>query len=207
MENKDRDDDEGLEKLFGSRTRVKLLKLFFCNPNKAFFVREITRVVDEQINSVRRELTNLEGLGVVKREDFEKKTYFTLDKTYRYTKPFTELFSKPAAGEKKVSAAEVWAELARPVKNVLDGVILINRAVGENGVEMLIVGNDRTKKLSKWASVMEKKQGRPINYTILSREEYYYRYSVRDDFLEDIFGSDYNIVIDNNVFKRGTKDV
>jgi hypothetical protein len=204
MENKE---DDGLEKLFGSRTRVKLLKLFFCNPNKAFFVREITRVVDEQINSVRRELTNLESLSVVKREDFDKKTYFTLNKTYRYAKSFTELFNKPAVGKKTESITDIWAELAKPVKSVLDGVILINRAVGENGVELLIVGNDRTKKLSKWASVVEKKQGRPVNYAILSKEDYYYRYSVRDDFLEDIFASDYNIVIDNNVFKKGKRDV
>ena len=42
------------EKLFGSKTRAKLLKLFFENPGKSFYVREMTRVIDEQINSVRR---------------------------------------------------------------------------------------------------------------------------------------------------------
>jgi hypothetical protein len=44
-----------IEQLFGSKTRVKLLKLFFSNPNRSFYVREITRTIDEQINSVRRE--------------------------------------------------------------------------------------------------------------------------------------------------------
>ena len=48
-----------MEQLFGSKTRVKLLQLFFRNPNRAFYVREITRKIDEQINSVRRELANL----------------------------------------------------------------------------------------------------------------------------------------------------
>ena len=54
------------EKLFGSKTRAKLLRLFFENPEKSFYVREMTRVIDEQINSVRRELLNLESIGIIK---------------------------------------------------------------------------------------------------------------------------------------------
>ena len=45
-----------IDQLFGSKTRVKLLELFYSNPNRSFYVREITRKIDEQINSVRREL-------------------------------------------------------------------------------------------------------------------------------------------------------
>ncbi|MEK7562001.1 MAG: hypothetical protein AAB541_04030 [Patescibacteria group bacterium] len=53
------------EQLFGSKTRVKLLSLFYSNPNRSFYVREITRKIDEQINSVRRELANLLSIGIV----------------------------------------------------------------------------------------------------------------------------------------------
>ena len=63
------------EKLFGSKTRAKLLKLFFENPEKSFYVREMTRVIDEQINSVRRELLNLESIGIIKNETFDNKVY------------------------------------------------------------------------------------------------------------------------------------
>ena len=48
-----------IDALFGSKTRVKLLHLFLNNPGKSFYVREITRKIDEQINSVRRELSNM----------------------------------------------------------------------------------------------------------------------------------------------------
>ena len=40
-----------IEQLFGSKTRVKLLQLFYANPNRSNYVREITRKIDEQINS------------------------------------------------------------------------------------------------------------------------------------------------------------
>ena len=62
-----------LEKLFGSKTRTKLLSLFFGNPERSFYVREMTRVIEEQINSVRRELLNLEGIGIIKNETYDKK--------------------------------------------------------------------------------------------------------------------------------------
>ena len=64
-----------LSKLFGSKTRAKLLELFFSNIGKAYYVREITRVIEEQIHSVRRELTNLTNLGLIKSETYENKIY------------------------------------------------------------------------------------------------------------------------------------
>ena len=53
-----------IEQLFGSKTRVKLLQLFLANPGRSFYVRELTRKIDEQINSVRRELSNLMELSL-----------------------------------------------------------------------------------------------------------------------------------------------
>ncbi|MBO7664277.1 hypothetical protein J6S46_00220, partial [Candidatus Saccharibacteria bacterium] len=63
-----KEDSTPVEKLFGSKTRAKLLRLFFENPGKSFYVREMTRVIEEQINSVRRELLNLESIGIIKNE-------------------------------------------------------------------------------------------------------------------------------------------
>ena len=54
-----------IDALFGSKTRVKLLHLFLNNPGKSFYVREITRIIDEQINSVRRELSNMLEIGII----------------------------------------------------------------------------------------------------------------------------------------------
>ena len=64
-----KEDSTPVEKLFGSKTRAKLLRLFFENPGKSFYVREMTRVIEEQINSVRRELLNLESIGIIKNDD------------------------------------------------------------------------------------------------------------------------------------------
>ena len=57
-----------LQKLFTSKTRVKLLTLFMMNPGREMYVREIARNTEENINAIRRELANLEGIGLLKSE-------------------------------------------------------------------------------------------------------------------------------------------
>jgi len=54
-----------LGKLFGSNSRVKLLKIFLLHPQNKFYIRQLSRELKLQINSVRRELENLEELGLL----------------------------------------------------------------------------------------------------------------------------------------------
>ncbi len=79
-----------------------------------------------------------------------------------------------------------WEELIRPVEKQLKALIVINRFPGQDGLDMLIVGDDSAKKLSRWAEVVEKRQGRPMNYVIMSRDDYLYRRSVRDKFIAEV---------------------
>jgi predicted transcriptional regulator len=72
-----------IEQLFGSKTRVKLLQLFYGNPNRSFYVREITRKIDEQINSVRRELANLLSIGIIVSDTTNNKLYYEVNQILR----------------------------------------------------------------------------------------------------------------------------
>ena len=180
-----------LEKLFGSKTRAKLLALFFENTDKSYYVREITRVIEEQINSVRRELTNLSTLGLVKIENYENKVYYSANMKHPFARPMTEIFARSSAmnyaadGEQKIEVkrTSIWEEYVRPVANLISGLIVTNRIPGQDGLDLLIIGDNRTHKLTHWAEVVEKRQGKPLNYVIISREDYIYRKSVRDKFL------------------------
>lgn len=186
-----------VEKLFGSKTRAKLLNLFFENPNKSYYVREMTRVIDEQINSVRRELLNLESVGVIKSETYDNKIYYSANRKHPYCHPLNEIFAKKIDSVQKKDVMSVgWDEYIRPVKNYLRALLLTNRLPGQEGVDMLILGDDRTKKLTHWAGVIEKKQGKPLNYVIMSVDDFSYRKSVRDRFVLDILELEVSDLID-----------
>lgn len=192
------------EKLFGSKTRAKLLKLFFENPAKSFYVREMTRVIDEQINSVRRELLNLESVGVIKNETFDNKVYYSANNKHPFYRPLIDIFSKKLDTSREKDVKETtWEAYVRLVKNYLKGLIVTNRLPGQEGVDLLIIGNDKTKKLTRWAEVVEKKQGKPINYVIMSPDDFKYRKSVHDRFLEEILEMDITEIIDPDKIIKG----
>ena len=192
------------EKLFGSKTRAKLLQLFFSNPTKSFYIREMTRVIDEQINSVRRELSNLESIGVIKNESFDNKVYYSANAKHPYYRPMVEIFSKKIDAIRDHDIKEnTWDEYTRPVRNYLQGLIVTNRLPGQDGLDLLIIGNDRTKKLTRWAEVVEKKQGKTINYAIMTAEDFSYRKSVKDRFIEDVLEMEITEIYDPERIIKG----
>ncbi len=193
----DKENNTPLEKLFGSKTRAKLLKLFFENPEKSFYIREMTRVIEEQINSVRRELANLESIHIIKNETFDNKIYYSANTKHPFAHPLTELFSKKSSTAlEKDSKSTVWEENCRPVKNYLKGLIVTNRLPGQDGIDILIIGNDKTRKLTRWAEIIEKKQGKPINYVIMSPDDFTYRKNVKDRFINEVLEMEIIEIID-----------
>ena len=191
------------EKLFGSKTRAKLLQLFFENPEKFFYVREMTRVIEEQINSVRRELNNLDSIGIIKSETFDNKIYYSANNKHPFTRPLTEIFSKKVSPQRgQESPTSAWDDYIRPVKHYLKGLIVTNRLPGQDGIDLLIIGNDKTKKLTRWAEVVEKKLGKPINYVIMSPDDFTYRKNVRDRFIAEVLEMEISEIIDpDNLIK------
>src|SRR6478609_109407 len=103
-----------IEQLFGSKTRVKLLQLFYSNPNRSFYVREITRKIDEQINSIRRELANLLNTGIITSDTSNNKVYYEVNQRYEFYSPLQEIFGGGTAKPRKTTRTAKTAELPLP---------------------------------------------------------------------------------------------
>jgi len=54
-----------LKRIFTSQTRLKLINILFYQPEEIFYVRQLVRLTGEEINSVRRELGNLQKSGLI----------------------------------------------------------------------------------------------------------------------------------------------
>ena len=144
-------------------------------------------MIEEQINSVRRELLNLESIGIIKNETYDNKVYYSANNKHPYARPLTMLFStRTDVVVDVVVKPNAWEEYVRSVKNYLDCLIVTNRLPGQEGVDLLIVGDDKTKKLTHWAEVVEKKEGKPLNYVIMSRDDFQYRLNVKDRFVSEV---------------------
>ncbi len=198
-----------IEQLFGSKTRVKLLQLFYSNPNRSFYVREITRKIDEQINSVRRELANLLSIGIISSDTNNNRLYYEVDQKFEYYNPLSAIFggaSTPA--EQKTKTRD---KTTRPVKETAAvqeikqiGNVELALLTGQftrdetSGIDLLIVGDVNQTKLAKYIEDMESKEGKEIRYTVIPKKEFDYRTQVKDRFLSNVLAAKKQVLIDKH---------
>lgn len=188
-----------LEQLFGSKTRARLLGLFLQNPEQAYFVRELTRKIDAQLNSVRRELENLVALGAVLeapkpegKSAKDKKKYFQANADFLLFDDLSSLLKKVKILLKKNLVHQIDA------KGNIDYLSFTGKFVGEKDVvtDIVIVGAIDQKALQKVVKGFEKELGDEINYTLMPRDEFLYRKQITDRFLFSILEHEQVVMID-----------
>ncbi len=194
-----------IDALFGSKTRVKLLHLFLNNPGQPFYVREITRKIDEQINSVRRELANMLEVGVITSDSSDNKLYYQVNQRYDYFVPLRAIFSdtpvdiqvaSPAADNQVSEEHSSMIQMLSGVRLAVFAGVLVKGSTSP--VDILLVGNLAPAKISSVIKSIEKAEGREMNYTVLPYDEFYYRLSVRDRFLTEIINNKHVVVVDKD---------
>ena len=194
------------EQLFGSKTRVKLLQLFYSNPNRAFYVREITRKVEEQINSVRRELANLQSIGIITSESNNNRLYYEVNQDYEHYKPLGMVFGLKAEKTSKKSKddkpepdnvalhplAKAVSALGRVELAFLTGQFTRDEA---GGVDLMIVGDVNQAKLVKFVGELEKAENKELRYTTMPLTTYQYRVQINDRFISNVMSAKKQIII------------
>lgn len=190
-----------VEQLFGSKTRVKLLQLFYSNPNRSFYVREITRKIDEQINSVRRELANLLSIGIISSDNTNNRLYYEVDQKYEFYEPLTQIFggATVTTAAKKVPTKNTEGAELKTLGNV-DLAIYTGQFTRDevSGIDFLVVGDINTTKMAKYIAELEAKEGKEIRYTVMTPTEFGYRMQVKDRFLSMVLSSKKQVLIDKN---------
>ncbi len=202
-----------IEQLFGSKTRVKLLRLFYSNPNRSFYVREITRKIDEQINSVRRELGNLLSIGIISSDTTNNRLYYEVNQTYEFYEPLLKIFGSGM----EMTAADEDVIVPAPTK-ALDPEISELASVGnvelalytgqftrdeQSGIDMLIVGDVNQTKLNKYMKDLEEKEKKEIRYVVITPQEFNYRQQVKDRFILNVLNSKKQVLIDKKNLTEG----
>jgi len=191
-----------IEQLFGSKTRVKLLQLFFSTPTRSFYVREITRKIDEQINSVRRELANLLSIGILASDTNNNRLYYEVNQKYEYYKQLAAIFGNGKVGKTDKVSTEEETSGEVTIKSL--GNVELALYTGQftrdesSGIDLLIVGDINQTKLGKFISELEAKEGKEIRYTVLTNDEFRYRQQVKDRFLSNVLASKKQVLIDKN---------
>ena len=192
-----------IEHLIGSRTRIKLLQVFFRNPERAFFVRELSRLLETQINAVRRELANLEKIGLITQVEAghsemeevgtERSKYYKISKDFLLFAELKALLLKSQMLEEQ-EFVEAIKKRAGTVHFLLLTGIFTNDT--DAPTDILIAGDVKAVQMAKLIREFEKMLGKPIRYTVMSDKEFAERREMGDRFMYSVFEAKNIITVD-----------
>lgn len=186
-----------LEDLIVSKVRVKMLELFFTNPEEMYYVREITRLVKEEINAVRRELDRMLGTGLLKSEERGNRLYYYLNKQYLYLQDFLQIVAKSTGLGEEIRKKR--RKLGKLEFVMFSGKFISGQKPSRDEVDILIIGDVVLAELQTLIRAEEKKIKREINYAVFSGEEFEFRKTRRDPFIMDILYGSRVMIVGNEV--------
>lgn len=173
------------------------MQLFYSNPNRSFYVREITRKIGEQINSVRRELSNLLSIGIIVSDTNNNRLYYEVNQKYEFFKPLSAIFGgkiKMASDDKASSVSkEPFKALGRVEIAIYTGQFTRDES---SGIDFLLVGDINPNALQKFVTELEAKESKEIRYTVMDLDDFIYRRQIKDRFIDNILKSKTQVLID-----------
>lgn len=179
-----------LKKLFTSAVRVKIMDLFFHNEDQEFYIRELTRLLDEQINSVRRELDNLKQIGILKTKTKNRKKYYFVNPDFLFHDEIKSIFLKASA--KNTNLTQKITKLGHINFLVLSG----NFVETDSDADLLVVGEiDKT----ELAHILEKDIEYPVRFSVMTNEDFLYRLECNDQFVLSMIKNKQNVISVNKL--------
>ena len=177
-----------LKALFSSNTRVKLLIAFLSGEGGEFYIRELTRKLDEQINSIRRELNNLKKIGLLKSRSKNRKKYYSVNVDFLLLDDLRSMVNKCTDPKK---------ELVKKMQKLGDlSLVLFSGAFvskKNKALDLLIIGNTTKEDLNDFLKT-EAREHRNLNFGILSKDDFLYRLRLNDKFIIDMLKDPDNIL-------------
>jgi len=170
-----------LQDIIISKVRVKLIETFLFEPEEMFYIRELTRKLDEEINAVRRELLYLKEKGLVKEEKRGNRLYYTFNRNYLFHKDLVSMVAKVTGlGQ---ALAKNSPRLGKLKFIMLSGRFIRHMPRVKDTVDLLVVGDIIMPQLIELVKEQEARGGREINYTVMTEAELSYRKSHNDPFI------------------------
>jgi len=167
-----------------SKLRQKLLRLYFTNPEKKFYLRELERILDLPVANIRRELMKLEKGGLFLTENKGNLVYYYLNQTYSLFPELKGIILKTIGVPTTVKAS---LEKIKGIKKAfIYGSFAKNEQKQTSDIDILIIGKVNENKLVEMCNKLEKELQREINYALYSDSDFKRKKKAKDPFILEV---------------------
>jgi predicted nucleotidyltransferase len=173
-----------LEAIISSKTRVKLLTLFLLSPEREYYVREIVRMMEENINAVRRELANLESFGLISGVKKGNQQYYAVNRDFFLYEDLQRIVLKTEGVARVIK--EKLANLEKIDCMFIYGSFATGKGTAKSDIDLFIVGDVDEHTIIPLVHESELVLNREINYTLMHRDEMRKRKKTGDPFVKNV---------------------
>jgi predicted nucleotidyltransferase len=168
-----------------SKARQRLLAYYFGNPTARLHLRDLAERLDIDPANLSKELQRLGTEGLFRSEVSGRQKYFQLNPEYPLFAEVRSIVSKT------VGAAALIARSLKKIQGIeeahLYGSFASNQQDAVSDIDVLVIGVPRADALAEVVRKLERRLGRDINYTVLTRKEFEARRARKDAFLENVW--------------------
>lgn len=191
---------EELEALFSSKARPRILRLFLQNEEQSFNVKEIAKKCQLTQDSVKKELARLKKINLIQKKSFNKdnnqkkeKNFYILNQKFPLINELRSLLlDTPFFSQKELTSLfkkETGLQLV-----IITGIFLKEN---RSPVDLLIVSKkQKNSKILRLIKKIESQVGKEIRWSLMTIDEFNYRFGMNDRFLKDIFDHPHKNIID-----------
>ena len=182
-----------LAKLFGSPARLKLLRLFLFNDDVGFSLADAALRTRTAKDAVKKELTALTAMGVIRKKAATAGTLYVADKKFAHYDALM-VFMRTTTDLSDVTIMDALKKSGTMRLVSLTGLFT---GVVESKIDILIVGDKLDEKaLATAVRTLEAELGRELRYASFSTEQFRYRLGVYDRLLRDVFDYPNRTIVD-----------
>ncbi len=182
-----------LERLFISKVRIKILKQYLLNTDKEYHIRELVRILNEEINAVRRELKNLEAFGLLKSRKQTNKIIYTLNPNNPFVHELKSMILKDS--EELKLMAKVLGAINNVDLVVITEAYMTKKYTDDSDIDLLIIGKPDINSLTKEMNNVEKELKRELRMAVLTKEDFEFRKKRREKSILDVIEKDKIILL------------
>lgn len=159
-----------LKLLFSSQARVEILKIFLLNPTISYYQRELEQHTKLPIRAIQRELTRMVELGLLEKRISGNRNYYQVNRDFPIFLELKSIFlktygigkalRKSLKEREKINFAFIYGSYAKNQENIT------------SDIDLFVIGNITSRKLSSYLSKLKSDFNREINFSLYSLQEF-----------------------------------
>ncbi|KQC15230.1 MAG: hypothetical protein APR63_12425 [Desulfuromonas sp. SDB] len=185
-----------LESLYVTKSKIRrdLLTLFFTNPSKSYYTRQIERLLGHSVGSISRELKKFKQDNLLLTERVGNLVFYKLNHQHPLYNELKNIIMKTSGIFQRIR--EALSEFNDLEVAFIYGSFAKDKQRVSSDIDLMIIGNVDSSEIASCLTDLEMKFGRDINFTLYTKSEFKQKKN-KIEFLK-------NILTEDKIFLIGT---